>query len=121
MESLYHRQIINIVKWMVSLLDHSNQCLLGKICLFMSFSSVVVQIGETAAFKRANLAEPRLQFLMDASDMELQSFRVVEPGFTLSTMFCLLLGCVNLSNVTNQIVGVSELPRAFLADQTVLI
>ena len=115
MESLYHRQIINIIKWMFSLLDHSNQCLLGKICLFVRFSSVVVQIGETAAFKRANLAEPWLQFLMDASDMDLQSFRVVEPPITLSTLLCLLLGCVNLFYVTHQVIGVPKLPRTFLA------
>ena len=88
---------------MFSLLDHRNQCLLGKICLFVSFSSVVIQIGQTAAFKRANLAEPRLQFLMDTSDMELQSFRVVEPPITLSTLLLLLLGCVNLSYVTHQV------------------
>ena len=51
------------------LFHHLNQSLLGDIGLFVSFFSVFIQITQTAAFKGTNLAVPRLQFLMDASDM----------------------------------------------------
>ena len=56
---------------MLIMLYHIHQCHPGKIRLIVRFSSVVIQIGETAAFKRTNLAIPRLQFLVYASDMEL--------------------------------------------------
>ena len=54
---------------MFFLFHHLYQSLLGDIGLFVSFFSVFIQITQTAAFKVTNLAVPRLQFLMDASDM----------------------------------------------------
>ena len=102
------------------LFHHLNQSLLGDIGLHVSFSSVFIQITQTAAFKGTNLAVPRLQFLMDASDMGLQSIRAVKHLITQRTLFCPLPGSVNLPYVTYQVIWVPELPLTFLTRHLLL-
>ena len=84
--------------------------------LTVAFFSVIIQISEPATFKRANLAIPGLQFLVDAPNMDLQSGWIVKTLVTVRTLVCPLLGCVNLPYVTYEVKWVIELSPTLLAD-----